>query len=410
MNVNFTPTNYSFKGNIQKKENYGKRALTAFVVGTVAINAAKVAIGIGRNPAKAARVLKGTYKIKDELYSKALKAADEIFSSNNPKIQEGIEYINKLFNKENMLADDMVPKKFKKIEDYIKEGRLTFDADAKILYKKIKENFETYLEMLRKKPIADYDEGMKIAEDFYNKNHADIDKITEIINGTPECYIGDIYFSERSFRPATKIIECPKEFLNPDNIYYHGTKKAHAIYKEGLTPYISNQTQARELGAAIYTTPSKRVAAGFSGIEGNILPLKLSKNAKVAYLSEDAFSSFALRLHDILIEAYGKKMLDEMPDKEKGKMIECLTSAFYKKAGYDAIYAPKGYKSGGLFNFFTPNINNVLGADQAQLAILSPEKIEIASNDFINRAKDVKDKFATTTNMLKWFSEHPLGF
>ena len=233
------------------------------------------------------------------------------------------------------------------------------------------------------------------SEKFYNENKELIEKLNAIIEKSGEFR----YFDQYSAVFHSYIRPCPKEFLPKNGIYFHGTRKSKLIYENGLSPFCSNQDMARELGAAIYTTPDIRVAGGFSRPLGTILPLKLSPDAKVAFVDEVMFSSAPEKVSGLILEYFGS---------ENGKMflgnsqlLEYLTRKLYMEAGYDAAYMHKAMKS-GLLSGLSPDVNKILGRPQSQLAVLNGEKLEIIDRKLLARVSDTGAKFATFGNTMKY--------
>ena len=89
-------------------------------------------------------------------------------------------------------------------------------------------------------------------------------------------------------------------------------------------------------------------------------------------------------------------------------MQESIIRHIFKEAGYDAVYSPKGLKTGGgVFDFMNPNINDVIGTNQSQVAIFSPEKLEITSRSFKERLGDLKEKYSALKASMQYQKEHP---
>ena len=246
-----------------------------------------------------------------------------------------------------------------------------------------------------------YEDGSKIAEEILAKKGD--------FSITPESVIN--LFKDTN--KPNKIAECPKELLPNDGVFYHGTSKAKKVYETGFTPFASNQlaNSGRELGAGIYVAPDTRVAAAFSGLTGNIIPVKLAAGSKIALVTEDIHKLFFDNAMKLIAERYPVEELNKLVPEVKHAVIECTMRNLFKQAGYDAAYIPKGVKAGGgLFNFMTPDINKVIGVDQKQLVIFSPEKLEIVPRTFIQRVGDLKDKLAAFISAFKYGFQHPLGF
>ena len=55
---------------------------------------------------------------------------------------------------------------------------------------------------------------------------------------------------------------------------------------------------------------------------------------------------------------------------------------------------------------FSPDINEVLGRNQSQIVVFSPEKLEIVDRTLKERICDLKDKFSAIIAQLKYQRTH----
>lgn len=245
-----------------------------------------------------------------------------------------------------------------------------------------------------------YEEGSKIADEILSKTGKFC---------TTEENIMSLF---KDMNKGNRLIECPKDILPNDGIFYHGTRKADKIYKSGFTPFVSNQLNlyGRELGAGVYVAPNPRIAAAFSGLTGDIIPVKLTKDAKIALITEDIHAQFFKKTMELITERYPADEFNKLSREVRHATIECTFRNLFKHAGYDAAYIPKGVKGGGLLNFILPDINKIIGVEQKQLVIFSPEKLEIVPRTFNQRVHDLKDKFDAFISAFKFGVQHPFGF
>ena len=199
-----------------------------------------------------------------------------------------------------------------------------------------------------------------------------------------------------------------------DNIFYHGTLNGKKIYKNGFTPFVSRQLgkSPRELGAGIYTAPDIRVAASFSDLIGDIIPIKLQEDAKIALVDENSYSAFMADVGKFITERLGQETFEQLPKETQNAVIECAVRKMFLDLGYDAAYIPKGVRSGGglLGIIFNPDINKVIGTNQKQVVIFSSEKTQIQPRGLKARLGDLKYKFDANKAKLNWAKDHPFGF
>lgn len=396
------------------KKDIKKRALIATAIGTAG-SAVALAVMIGRNPAKAAKVLKGNSEFTNEIYKEGNKLADELLHkegsfkttvNNFMTLFKPVEYKSAAHQN---LAD---------IEKYIQEHNLTPDKDTAKALKELKLELNKYTtnieqELAQGKNI----DSSKKASEFTKTNEERINQIKSFFDKqdgidnerqTLMFRLDDKY----NLQLKPNITECPKEILPQDGIFFHGTQKARKVYKNGFTNHASNQieTASRELGAGVYVTPDIGVASSFSGLFGNIIPVQMQQDTKIALVTENSHRAFFDTLNAFLGERMTAEEVKNIGAGKKNAMIECLTEKIFKQAGYDAAYIPKGVKGGGGLFDFTPNINEVIGKNQSQLIVYSPEKLEIAPRTFKERVSDVGEKFAALNRKMKYSDEHPLGF
>ncbi len=396
------------------KKDIKKRALIATAIGT-ASSAVALAVMIGRNPAKAAKVLKGNSEFTNEIYREGNKLADELLHKEGTfkttindflTLFKPVEYKSAAHQN---LAD---------IERYIQEHNLTPDKDTAKALKELKLELNKYTtnieqELAQGKNI----DSSKKASEFTKTNEERINQIKSFFDkqdgidydrSTLMFRLDDTH----NLQLKPNITECPRDILPQDGTFFHGTKKARKVYNNGFTNHASNQieTAARELGAGVYVTPDIGVASYFSGLFGNIIPVQMQQDAKIALVTEKSHKAFFNTLNSFLSERMTAEELKNLGAGKKNAMIECLTEKIFKQAGYDAAYIPKGVKGGGGLFDFTPNINEAIGKKQSQLIVYSPEKLEIAPRTFKERVSDVGEKFAALKRAMQYANDHPLGF
>ncbi len=209
----------------------------------------------------------------------------------------------------------------------------------------------------------------------------------------------------------SKIVEdCPKDLLPKNGIFYHGTKHSSKIYKNGFTPYASNQLHsfAREFGAGVYLTPSEKVAQNFKYFAGKIIPVKVS-DAKIAQVNLENYNEAIRKITShFTIEQFEdckgffsviKKMF--LNRKNNNALIETAVRKMFIQSGYDGIYISKGVASGSsAFTEFFPDVNKIIGMDQSQLVLFSPEKLEILPRGFKQRLSDIPKGIKATLNQI----------
>jgi len=394
-----------------------KVAIGAAITGALA-SAATLAVMIGRNPAKAAKVLKGHTNIANDVYKEGQKFADEIINKEG-NFKTTIDDVLKIFKApehQTGLHEDIST-----VEKLMKEQNIVPDEATQKAFKNIKLNLNKRCADVKEQMIAgkekpDIDSGKR----FYNENSEDFKTIEDFLHKQSS---DDLYKSASKFssyeapysigmRPG--VFECPNGVLPNNGVFFHGTRKAGKVYKNGFSPFASNQveTAGRELGAGVYITPDVGVASYFSGMFGDIIPVKLAQGSKVAMVTEGTHKAMFEVLSKFIEERMPAAEFSKLPKGVKNTTNECLMRNIFKKAGYDAAYTPKGYRAGGglLGNLFQADINQVIGRQQSQLAVFSPEKLEIAPRTFKERVCDLKDKFNSLKAMINYSKEHPLGF
>lgn len=409
-----------------KKKSKAKKIAIGAAIYTMVTAAAALAVMIGRNPAKAAKVLKGT---------------SEIFE---PAYKEGQELMNRVLSKKGNFAttfDDVLsvfknPNKKSALNEsldslciFINKQENNAPKEVKEAYAALKKNLEAYHKKIEQELIqgkkVDYTSGEKfanqnIAHSSVIKNYLDDLSLKASLDSTQYKESAALRTKFDSFTigcdvsPFPTIKDCPKDVLPADGVFYHGTMKSKNIYKNGFSPFASRQVEqnARELGAGVYITPDINVAANFAGLHGPIIPVKLNGEPKIALVTEDVYSNLSKKINQIINERFTKEEWEAIPKIQQHTFTESIYLKAFKDAGYDAAYLPKGVKSGGgLFDgLFTPDVNQVFGRNQSQLVVFSPEKLEIVPRTFKERVCDLKAKFTALKAQIAYSKEHPFGF
>ena len=149
--------------------------------------------------------------------------------------------------------------------------------------------------------------------------------------------------------------------------FYHGTKHQRAIKKNGfnLLPKKSQAAIAsRELGQGVYTTPDKKVASKFAGVNGGILPLKVDTR-KVAVVNNTQLDTIS---REILTN------LGEWQIKNPAVM-ELVLKNLFQRNGYNAAYTREALGSGLLST--NKLVDALVGGKQSQLVVFDPKDIQI---------------------------------
>ena len=363
-----------------------------------------LAVMIGRNPAKAAKVLKGNSNFANEAYKEGEKLAEEILHKKGD-FKTSLDDVLKIFKPSEHktgLGQDIA-----EAEKFLKDKNITPDKETSKAFQSLKQNLNRYADNLQEQYAkgAAVDE-YKLQEKFRAKNADNFSVISDFM-GKQDSEL-QYRFSElgANLSLIPNIKECPKDILPNDGIFYHGTKHAKQVYKTGFTNYASNQINSfgRELGAGVYVTPDIGVASYFSGLFGNIIPVTMAKDTKIALIPENSYATLSSSISKFLSERAPKKELDKLPKATRNAMRECLTEKVIKAAGYDAAYIPKGVQSGGgiFAGIFNPDINKVIGKKQSQLVIFTPEKMEIAPRTLKQRILDVGEKFSALKRTMDW--------
>ncbi|MCQ2957843.1 MAG: hypothetical protein MJ180_02955 [Candidatus Gastranaerophilales bacterium] len=400
----------------QKKEDKSffenHKTLTMFGGLWLASTFAAIVFLIGRNPATAAKFLKGTSKMpKGSVFAKGQKIADEIFA--DAKLKPTIDKAMKLFKKPEYPT--MMSEKIVKLENYLQKNPAENEEILKTV-QSLKVKLAKHLDKLRKNAIAGGERNYKASEEFTESVKAELTKISEHLRkqknywNLPDCdlFYDDFYpsFCQYGFNLNEYIGRCPEELLN-SRLLYHGTTKAKGIYKNGFSPFGSRQITAtkangRELGAGAYFTPDIEVSRMFTGGYGSIIPVQLSKDAKIALVTEDMHSSITNVAAELLAEKYGlHNIKSALKESEISIARECITRRLFLEAGYDGAYMPKAMRSGLFTGLFNPDVNKIFGKNQSQVVIFNPEHTQILSRGIIQRIKDIKDNYSALIKQVK---------
>ena len=393
-----------------------KKIALGFVAVNLIATAASLAYAIGRNPAKAAKVLKGHSNITNEAYTQGNKLAEEIMNKQG-EFKTSFNDILAVFKKPE--CKTTLHESIKEAEQFFEKHKITPDKETEKALNTIKQKLEQHCNNIEQSLLHGNDIDMyKKGEDFAAENALDLKTISDFLYKQNEVDAIRLSTSFDRFSVPFNlslregIAACPKEVLPNNGVFFHGTQKAGKVYKSGFSNFASNQIDksARELGAGVYVTPDVGVAAYFSGLHGSIIPVKLAPESKVALVTENT--------HNILFNSVSQFMseripagYEDLPNSVKNATMECLFNRIFKEAGYDAAYIPKGVKGGGLLaNIFGGNINEAIGRKQSQLVVFKPENLEITSRSFKERVHDLKDKFSALKAQIKYQQEHPFGF
>lgn len=407
------------------KNNKLKKFAKHMLIAQAAAAAVLIAISIGRNPAKAAKVLRGTSNIVQPAYNKGAELLDGLMAKAG-NFETSFDDILQMFKPEKnstKLADALDD-----VEALIKKSGAEPDAKIMDAISSLRENLKKFTgeiqeSLVKGESVSVYDKTREfevsnsktagIIKDFLNDFRYDkmdfASRYSEEGNAVHELENTFGYKFSSAIKLKTIVPECPEDVLDITQTFYHGTTNSSKVYKNGFTPYVSNQlTRApREIGAGVYTTPDKRVASSFAQFAGNIIPVKLDADAKVAFMDENNYRNFTYKIHEFLNERMSRSALDALPKDEKNAMMELLYQKAFKDAGYDAVYVPKGVHTG--LNLFGGNINEMCGVNQSQLVIFSPEKLEIVSMGLKERLSDVGTKFKALMQSIKYVQDHPLA-
>lgn len=412
------------KVEIKSKKSKAKKAAIGISILTLAEIVGVLAYSIGRNPAKAAKVLKGNSKVLEPAFKESQEFLQNLINKNSSNKTAFNNIVNSI--KPNKHKSEL-SRSIEKLEDFINKEKPDGCEKIADTIKILKENLKTYHQKAEKALLNGEKETASI-EQFAaeNKVHAEkiekylselrispkikseqFSEISEISNGISP-YLLDI---KAKFNPG--VIECPKELLPKDMIFYHGTQKAKNIYKEGFTPFASRQVEkyARELGAGIYITPDKKVATNFSGLTGSIIPVKISNDTKIGVISESVAKDLLKDFTKFINDSNAMTEYEKLSKIQQNALLENFFNKVFKDAGYDAVYCPKGIKAGGgILDFFTTDVNKMFGRKQSQLVLFTPEKLEITSRSFKDRVIDLKDKFSAVIQQIKYAKDNPLMF
>ncbi len=422
-NLGETYSRLNFKQENDKVEiNSPKSKKKKIAIGVAAVSlaatAAELVYLIGRNPAKAAKVLKGNAEILEPAYKEAKELTDKIINKEG-QFQTKFEDIFKLFKEPGEKSQLNIS--MNRFETFVSNQKEQPPQEVMEAFNTLKKNLEDFHKKIEENLIKGEKIDYEAAEKFKNANKKYSDIIQEYIKNikiddiNTRLDLDDLYykFSGTSISfdamPKRVITECPKEILPSDNVFFHGTMKPKGIYEHGFTPYASRQINqsSRELGAGVYLSPDVKVSAYFTGLIGPIIPVRLAKDAKTALITEDTYKKLATELNSFISERINQGEYQTLPDITKNAITECLFQEVFKKAGYDAVYTPKGVKSGGLMQMiFSPDINEVLGRNQSQIVVFSPEKLEIVDRTLKERICDLKDKFSAIIAQLKYQRTH----
>ncbi len=421
-----SPDSVELSGKKDKKKFKVKDFAKMSALFYAAAFAAGALISIGRDPAKAAKVLRGTSEIVNPAYKKGAELLEGLLAKQGENYATKFEDILAMFRSEKnstVLADAL-----DSVEDIIQKNALEPDSKVVEALSTLRKNLQKYVNEMQTSLAS----GEKVV--VYDKSHefeTQNERTAEIIRD----FLDDFRFNKMDYearwsdegkaieelqnvfgyklysavRPKGIISECPKDVLDVAQTMYHGTTQASKVYKNGFTPYVSKQIDkhARELGAGIYLTPDSKVAAHFAQIQGSIIPIKLDSGTKVALVDENTYKAFVGKTTDFITDRMTQAGFEALPKAERNAMLELLYQKAFKDAGFDAAYIPKGVQGG--FNLFGGDINEAIGKNQSQLILFSPEKLEITSRAPKDRILDFVEKIKSFKNAMKYAIDNPLA-
>lgn len=186
------------------------------------------------------------------------------------------------------------------------------------------------------------------------------------------------------FSDDTRIRGIDKGIFHKEQIFYHGEQinrktKSYIIDEDHII--------CEELGDGIYITPSKKVAAFWAGIKGNIFKLKLNTD-KIAQVNQKQIETM------VNVIANNARGFNANPT---GQRLNIIIRMLFQKNGYDAAYAESsmsnGFKNAGIF------FDTMIGERQQQLAIYNNNVVEVLS-------KNLKEKFSYQILQIKSYIQY----
>lgn len=413
----------------QKKKIYGAAA----AAGALAL----AFIAVGRNPVKAAQTLTGS-TVKTKPYKAGEELLNELLQKQGGQYSVNLEDFKTFFKKNDKFDFE---KAIDGLCEFVKNNKETTPVNVS----EALDNIQTRVGQL----ILDRKEGfltmegvsLQKAEQFLKSNANDMNILGEFFqkgvqsskdNTTLAAFkiLEDNFMSAKpnaieNFHKKINAFEiCPDDLLPNDSVYYHGTGKTRKIFKQGITPFNSNELgmkslmpTARECGAAVYLTPDESVAqafAGSSGPCGKILSYK-ANDMQVGIISQEGM----LNLYKMVNDFTAERMPVE--DAVSGKNSFAMTYNFIQSLkpnitanemllrkimldnGYDAVYTAKGINSlkdiDAAKHVF--DVNSQLGRPESQFVVYSPEKLELLPRTLKQRIVDVKDRSLSFAKVIR---------
>jgi len=419
---------FSAKKNKKEEKKFTLKKFVKLVLAFYAAAFAATAIAsVGRNPGKAAKVLRGTSEIVNPAYKKGSELLENLMSKSGESYKTSFDDILAMFKPEKnstKLADFLDD-----VDDLIQKHAIEPDSKVTEAISNLRANLQKFTaeiqtSLAKGEDVSIYDKtgefdaqnskyGEVISDflDDFRYNKMDFNaRYSEEGKAVNKLGKNFSIFLRSAAEPKKIITECPKDILDTTQIFYHGTTNAGKVYKNGFSPYVSNQLSKapRELGAGIYLTPDRQVAASFCQLKGNIIPVKLDGDAKVALVDETMHKAYTGKIAEFISERIPQAELEKLPGDEKNAMIELLCQKAFKEAGFDAAYIPKAVRAGGL-NLFGADVNKMFGTKQSQLILFTPEKLEITPRTLKDRVADLGIKLKSAFNIMKYMKDNPLA-
>ena len=431
--LNIEPDKVEISEENKKPKKRGRIIGGILAVGGLIGTAVSLAVMIGKNPAKAAKVLEGHTKYGHKAYEEAEKLAAELFAKEKaaPKksnivsdlfsgkkegYEIGTEDLLKVFEKPEFKSELSCDIEF--LEKHLAKNNISENSEVFKALKSLKQNLQAHLSSVEQKLLnGEKFENTALSEKFKSENARNIEEIQKYIKDANDIDLIGLFNSSYIYKINLNdyIKECPRDVLPNDGIFFHGTKKAKLVYENGFSPFASNQIDqfGRELGAGVYTTPDIRVAAAFSGLHGDIIPVKLADDAKIALVTGSVQQELYGRIVKFISERLTVDGYNALAPDVKSALMESVMRHVFKQAGYDAAYMPKAYKAYtgiDIAAILSPDVNEMIGRNQKQLVIFSPEKTKIVSRTFTERVNDLADKFRTFKDMFVYGFKNPSLF
>lgn len=184
------------------------------------------------------------------------------------------------------------------------------------------------------------------------------------------------FFSHEAHPELRGMLKPYTEALS-DRLFYHGTsqKLGKIIEEKGFDMTVPTRVIGickKELGEAVYLTPSLRSAHDFGS---KIVYAKV----KVTNPVEVDINKWVAFLDKISIHIDNFAMAHNLREEESAILQNAVIRNLFETLGYDAVYMKD---SVSMFKVVQ------MMADQPQLAIFDPKKIEVVSQNALTKLKD----------------------